>query len=482
MMRWFKLIIFLTLMALGFFLRSCSAPDVGTDTPTPPPFQETSFVVIGVDSIAPSSSPTSGGSVVTILGNGFTPQTVVLFNNTPSLNVKWISGKELRVLVPPNLGTKGIIPVEFINHHLSKDDHYIFNGHFSYYLSTLAFSKEIPITNMVPSILKAVDLKGNGTSTLLTDQINQITGTIELNQFTFNSVSKNFDKKVLLPLPNRIATMASTDVNTDGKIDVMIGMTYKDVIVCFNDGIGGLLKFTTLSTLNYKIKNLILDDFNNDQTIDIAVITGNYIGSFLNKGNTFVPTKLSFAANTPINAFSVLYDKGEYKDLLVQDGENINLLRSNENGSFQAPMQLSFFSKVGQMVKADWNQDHLDDLGILFTIKPVQLQTLLNVENNFPTNINISTPTESNSIWAVDMNGDQILDMVDGLFSTSDQGMAIFIGLGDGNFLEPQYFYSPPQSIIEAIADMNGDLQPDIIVHSVVSGNEQISLLLNESK
>lgn len=469
-------------MALGFFLRSCSSPDIGTDTPTPPPFQETSFVMIGVNSITPSSSPTSGGSVVTILGNGFTPQTIVLFNHIPSLNIKWISEKELRVLVPPNLGTKGIVPVEFINHHSSKDDHYIFDGHFSYYLSTLAFTKEIPIPNMVPSILKAVDLKGNGTSTLLIDQINQMTGTIELNQFTFNSVSKNFDKKVLLPLPSKIATIASTDVNADGKIDVMIGMTYKDIIVCFNDGIGGLLKFTTLSTLNYKIKNLVLDDFNNDQTIDIGVITGNYIGSFLNKGNTFVPGKLSFAASNPINVFSVLYDKGEYKDLLMQDGENINLLRSNQNGTFQAPMQLSNFSKVGFMIKADWNQDHLDDLGILLTTNPVRIQTLVNVENNFPTNITLSTPPESNSIWAIDMNGDQILDIIDGLFSTSDQGIAVLIGIGDGNFLESQYFYAPSQSTIEAVADISGDLQPDIIVRSVINGNEQISLLLNDSQ
>jgi len=54
-----------------------------------------------IDSISPFQGPIAGGTVVTISGSGFTPDTAVRFNRTAAINVHLLSSSQIQVTTPP---------------------------------------------------------------------------------------------------------------------------------------------------------------------------------------------------------------------------------------------------------------------------------------------------------------------------------------------------------------------------------------------
>src|SRR5689334_18627513 len=54
-----------------------------------------------IDSISPSQGPIVGGTVVTISGSGFTPDTTVRFNRATGINVHVLSSSQVQVTTPP---------------------------------------------------------------------------------------------------------------------------------------------------------------------------------------------------------------------------------------------------------------------------------------------------------------------------------------------------------------------------------------------
>ena len=54
-----------------------------------------------IDSISPSQGPIAGGTVVTIAGSGFTPDTAVRFNRNAGINVQVLGPSQVQVTTPP---------------------------------------------------------------------------------------------------------------------------------------------------------------------------------------------------------------------------------------------------------------------------------------------------------------------------------------------------------------------------------------------
>jgi len=54
-----------------------------------------------IDSISPSRGPIAGGTVVTISGSGFMPDTTARFNRTAGINVHVLSASQIQVTTPP---------------------------------------------------------------------------------------------------------------------------------------------------------------------------------------------------------------------------------------------------------------------------------------------------------------------------------------------------------------------------------------------
>ena len=75
-----------------------------TDCCPSPPRSADQFTFVGpaVDSIAPSSGPSSGGTVVTITGSGFTADSTVTFAGHPAAGVTFVSATQINATSPPH--------------------------------------------------------------------------------------------------------------------------------------------------------------------------------------------------------------------------------------------------------------------------------------------------------------------------------------------------------------------------------------------
>jgi hypothetical protein len=118
---------------------------------------------------------------------------------------------------------------------------------------------------------------------------------------------------------------------------------------------------------------------------------------------------------------------------------------------------VSSFSGTGETAVGDFNNDGLLDLvagnGLLFDLY------LGNGDGTFQPPISHNSVTPVTSLLAADFNGDGKLDLaiLDGIGNTT-----VFLGGGNGGFLQQQVFRSPNAAL--AAADFNGDGKLDLVV------------------
>ncbi len=67
-----------------------------------------SFSYFDVNSVAPATGPTTGGTLVTIHGHGFTDVKAVIFGLVPATSFTVVNATEIQAEAPPGLGTVGI--------------------------------------------------------------------------------------------------------------------------------------------------------------------------------------------------------------------------------------------------------------------------------------------------------------------------------------------------------------------------------------
>ncbi len=121
----------------------------------------------------------------------------------------------------------------------------------------------------------------------------------------------------------------------------------------------------------------------------------------------------------------------------------------------------------------DVNGDNKPDL-VVAEYSSNNVGVFLNAGNGtFLNQTTYSTGNGSNPFWAVvaDVNGDNKPDIVVGYYTASNFG--VFLNAGNGTFLNQTTYStgagSSPRSI--AVADVNGDNKPDIVVGYYLSSN-----------
>ena len=282
------------------------------------------------------------------------------------------------------------------------------------------------------------------------------------------------------------AAMVALDMNGDGKPDLAVvggnGVaSYFSVSVLINRGDGTFPNRSTYSVPQYPY-SVVLGDFNGDGKPDIAVtcyddpgqvsvLLGNNDGTFQSHLDTTTGTYPSAIAAGDFNADGKL-------DLVVIEtltsSSALATLLGNGDGTFQNNISQTIPCCSGSIAVGDFNGDGKLDLAVvIYGINSVFV-FLGNGDGSFAAPVQYATgPIQGSppyhNVLAADFKGDGKL----GLAVTTDNGVSILLGKGDGTFLPHQDILAGQQML--AIADFNGDGKPDLVV---VTGSGLISVAL----
>jgi len=270
--------------------------------------------------------------------------------------------------------------------------------------------------------------------------------------------------------------VVSVDVNGDGFPDVIIA-TNNGVSVLLNDALGDgvLLSPTTYATAGTLSESVAVVDVNGDGLPDIVVTNmctqeppGCYgVAVLLNNSNnpgTFLSAVGYDTGGLETGAVAVGDVNGDgYPDLVVVNdcqqytcaGGTLSLLLNNGNGTFGKPTDLS--DAKGPVAMGDMTGDGCTDL---VTAAGVMLNNCDGSGTFKPANNQVVGGALS--ITLADVNHDGKLDVA----VTLPNGVAVQLGNGDGTLQQnPTVLKTGAANPIWiAIADFNGDTNPDLAV------------------
>jgi hypothetical protein len=283
-------------------------------------------------------------------------------------------------------------------------------------------------------------------------------------------------------------SLVVADFNKDNKIDIAIvnyGTSNLAILLANNNGSFSLDEYST-GTGSHPT-SVAIGDFNNDNILDVAVTnsgTGN-IGIFAGNGDgTFRNIIIhSIGSNSrPQSLIVIHFDNDTALDLVVIDSENNNVivLKGDGTGNFMiATIHSSGYqSNPSSVAVGDFDNDDIPDIAIANNATNDLL--VLTTYKFFPTASSTVYSTSTNSIpkfVAVgDLNNDNFTDIV--AVDTNSINIGIFINLRNGTFGIREALPAKADSspIVVAVTDVNNDTRLDIII--VMNGISEVGIFL----
>jgi hypothetical protein len=354
------------------------------------------------------------------------------------------------------------------------------------------FTPQPPVFVDAPTALAVADVNGDGRPDVVSLS-NQV-GTVTVLLGDGRGLQ---DTPLTTDVQQFPSAMAAVDVNGDGRPDLVVGAAGPGTVqVLLGNGDGS---FTPQPprTINGYPATVAAADLNGDGAPDLIVATrdaGTVSVLLGDGGGSFQDARAGVYSGVqfPQSVTAADVNGDGIPDLIATTTlGQVSVLLGNGDGSFQDPRNFSAgFSTIAPVV-ADLNGDGRPDLVLLYTPAitlpgfPVSngrvLVFLGNGDGTFQQQPDLPAGAEPAAVAVADVNGDGVPDLV--VANAGDGTVGVFLGHGDGTFGAQQLFPAGISPGSVAVADVNGDGIPDLVVADAGGGTEgagTVSVLLGK--
>ena len=300
----------------------------------------------------------------------------------------------------------------------------------------------------------------------------------------------SFQSQSTFTVGTKPASVAVGDVNRDGIPDMVVANSgANSVSVLLGVGNGAFQPQQTFAT-GRRPASVVIADVNSDGRPDLVVANnrGGTVSVLLGNGNGSFQTQRAFATGAGAFSVAVADVNGDGKpDLIVSNSSasSVSVLLGNGDGTFQTQRSFATGYIAGSVAVADINGDGKPDLvvvnyGLSYLTPGNTVSVLLgNGDGTFQSQVTYETGQNPQAIAIADINGDGKPDLIVGNTGSSyypGDTISILLGNGNGTFQTQQALATgdAPASIVAT--DVNGDGKIDLVVANDGSGT--VSVLL----
>ena len=307
--------------------------------------------------------------------------------------------------------------------------------------------------------------------------------------------------------------MFATDFNDDGNLDLVFGSGHPDAIfanpafvtVLLGNG-DGTLQAPPAKRVGFNTRVLARADFNGDNRNDVVVASltsaktpGLWILLGAQGGGFQTPTQLAVPSSgtfIPWVTTGDVNNDGKADIIAIDDKGTLFTFLGNGNGTFQTASSVNVAPSGSFVVAGDLNGDGRSDAvianGNINAITPgVSPTVAVAIAGGATFNSVGFAQTGPNTLQVAlaDVNGDKNLDLIAVNHGVGQTGIAgaqpsagnvsVSFGNGDGTFQAPVSYPVGLNPTSIAVADVNGDNKPDLIVGAVTATSAVIGVLIN---
>ncbi len=273
--------------------------------------------------------------------------------------------------------------------------------------------------------------------------------------------------------------IVAADFNNDGFTDLATAdaTTFQNGTFSTYLNTNGTLNRNTIPSNIGASYSIAAADFNQDSTIDLALLGGGGIAIFRNNGTGAFSPLSSFSAsgNTGSKLYAEDFNRDGRVDLIVGTGNQIQVYNGNGNGTFSTGFTLNLTGRASYSYSfGDINGDGFTDavVGQEQDFNVPRLSYFFGTNTGtFTTGGTISLNLTPFAVKLFDLNGDGRADILTNGAASSQ--LQVFLWNSETNtFNQPTRVFTEPYSgYIFDVADMDNDGKPDIISATNQGGN-----------